>query len=197
MLNQRSLIAMAVGGAGYIVKYIAYNFLTPVVLMAFAAIVFVYINVAGPELPYFQYYSFLLPIDAQGNARLDQNDILRLFNILTAIFFLVSLLGGGLIRLLKRILRPEVESVKPAVPMIQSLLSSLKWRFLINNGVITLIFVAAFLAVPLARLAEGQKPMGMYVIMGVFYGIALVSETIFIGIDSLSNKVIEWALANR
>ena len=87
MLNQQRFVTLIAGAIGFVVKYIAYGFLTPVVLITFAALMFAYLNIVGNELPFFQYYSFLLPTRADGTAHLDENDILGFYNALTALFF--------------------------------------------------------------------------------------------------------------
>src|SRR5512147_2021326 len=98
MQNQQRLAGLIVAGVGYAVKFIAYSFLTPVVLMTFAALIFIYITLAGPEIPFFRYLAFLLPIDGRGNATINADDIMHAFGLLTMALFLLSVAGGWLIR---------------------------------------------------------------------------------------------------
>ncbi len=201
--NQRVLVNLAVGAVGCLVKYIAYNFFTPVVLLTFAAVATAYIMVAGPQVPFLQYVSFLLPIDRSGNANIDGSDVLRLYNGLTGIFFVLSLIGSGAMWLLRRVRSQMLPGEPGAQPLPQGSsptrywLSVLKGRLVIGSLVISMIYLVLFLVLPAARLSEGTSLGTMYVICVVFYGIALVSNAIYVGIDTLSNGVLGWALANR
>lgn len=196
MANQQRLVALIVAALGYVVKYIAYNFLTPVVLMTFAAVMFAYLTYVGSELPFFNYYSFLLPIDETGRAHLDENDIMRFFNILTVLFFLFSIIVGWVWQLLrqakKRIFASELEADGTA-SVSPTLFSSLKRRFIINSIVISAVYLAVFAGIPFAKMENETSPFSGYLVFIVFYIIALVSNAIFVGVDSLSNLMLGWA----
>ena len=199
MFNQQRLVALAVAACGYTIKFMAYGFLTPVVLLTFAALMFAYITLVGPEVPFFQYLSPILPVDARGNASIDEDDIMKAFGFLTMTFFVLSLAGGWLIRVLKRVAKrifqteSEVEAEEGNIPSNQNPLSSAKRRLIVGSIVITIVFLALFAVIPFARMAEGTSSLAMYLLFAVFYIIAMVSNAFYIGIDSLSDLALGWA----
>ncbi len=199
MLSQQRLVALIIAALGYVIKFIAYNFLTPAVLLSFAALMFTYITFVGPEIPFLQYLSFMLPIDARGNASIDENDIMKAFGLLTLVLFGLSVIGGWLIRLLKRsagrIFQPDIEAGadENMVPASQNPFSSAKRRLIIGSIVITIIYLVLFIAIPFARMAEGTSSLAMYPLFAVFGVIAIISNAIYIGIDLLSDIVLGWA----
>jgi hypothetical protein len=194
MQNQQRLTALVIAGVGYAIKFIAYNFLTPAVLLSFAALMFTYITLVGPEVPFLRYVSFLLPIDARGNASIDENDIMKAFGLLTLAFFLLSVIGGWLVRILKRILRPdEAGTDESGASANQNPVARAKRRLLVGSLAIVIIFGIVFVAIPFARMAEGSSFMAMYPLFAVFGVIAIVSNAIYIVIDILSDVVLGWA----
>ena len=199
MLSQQRLTALTAVVFGYIVKFMAYGFLTPVVLMTFTALLFVYITLVGPELPFLQYLSFILPIDRRGNASIDGEDIMNAFGLLTMAFFLLSLIGGWSIRILKRVAKrvfqPESEVEEGNIPSNQNPLASIKRRLIVGSIVITIIYLVLFAVIPFARMAEGTSLLAMYLVFIVFYIVIMVSNVIHIGIDTLSDMVLGWGLA--
>jgi hypothetical protein len=199
MLSQQRSVALIVAGLGYAIKFMAYGFLTPVVLLTFATLMFTYITLVGPELPFLQYFSFLLPIDGRGNASIDENDIMRAFGILTMAFFVISLVGGWFLRMLKRaakrLFQPtaEVGPEEGSILVNQNPLSYGKRRLIISSIVIAVFFLIVFVAIPFARMAEGTSFMTMYPVFAVFGVIALVANALHIGVDVLSDVVLGWA----
>ncbi len=196
MLSQQRLKALIVVLLGYIVKFLAYGFMTPVVLMTFAALVFVYITVVGPELPFLQYLSFILPIDKRGNASLNADDIMNAFGLLTMAFFVLSVAGGWFLRVLKRtvkrIFEPGSEMDEGNMSSNQNPLSIIKRRLIVSVIVITVIYLVLFAVIPFARMAEGTSYLAMYPLFVVFYIVIMISNVIHIGIDTLSDLVLGW-----
>src|SRR5512138_3924744 len=139
MLSQQRSVGIAAAVIGYVIKFTACSFLTPVILITFGALMFIYLTVIGPEMPFLQYLSFLLPIDGRGNATLDGNDILNAFGVVTMAFFLVSVAGRWLLRVLKRVakrvLRPESEFEAEEAGLLpnQNPLTSLKRRLIVGT----------------------------------------------------------------
>lgn len=200
MPNQQRLVALLVAVLGYAIKFIAYNFLTPVILLSFAALMFAYITLVGPEMPFLRYLSFLLPVSGRGNASINEEDIMKVYGFLTMALFVLSVAGGWLIRVLtravKRAFQSELEGgAADSVPVSQNLLSSGKRRLLISNIAIAIIYLIVFAVIPFARMAEGTNFLAMYPLFVVFGVIAVVSNAIYIGIDSLSEFVLGWAWA--
>lgn len=194
MSNQQRLVALLVAACGYIIKFIACNFLTPVVLLSFAALMFTYITLVGPEVPFLRYFSSLLPIDGRGNASINEDDIMKAFGLLTMSFFLLSVIGGWLVRVLKPIFQPaEAGTDEKNTSASQSPVSSVRRRLIPGSLVIVIIFLIVFISIPFARMAEETSFLAMYPLFAVFGVIALVSNAIYIGVDSLSDIVLGWA----
>lgn len=199
MLNQQRLVALIIAVLGYVMKFIACSVLTAAVLMTFAALLTTYIITVGPEMPFLQYLSFILPIDPRGNASINEDDIMRVYGVFAMVLFVLSVAGGWLVRVLKqtveRIFRPdiEVEANADNVPSSGNLFSSVKRRLLVSSIVITTIYLVLFSAIPSAHMAEGTSAVTMYTVFIAFYVIAMVSNAIYIGIDSLSALVLGWA----
>jgi len=199
MLNQQRLAALSAAAFGYVVKFMAYSIFTAAVLMTFAALMTAYIILVGPEMPFLQYLSFVLPIDARGNASIDGDDIMRVYGLLAMALFVLSVTGGWLMRVLKRAAKqifqsePEVESESGNIPASRNLLSSSKRRLIVSSVVITTIYLVLFLVIPSADMAEGTSFLTMYAVFAVFYVIALATNAIYIGIDGLSDMVLGWA----
>jgi hypothetical protein len=198
MLSQQRSVGIAAAVVGYVIKFTACSFLTPVILITFGALMFIYLTLVGPEMPFLKYLAFLLPIDGRGNATLDENDILNAFGLLTMAFFLLSVAGRWFLRLLKRvarrILRPEseVEAEEASLLPNQNPLTSLKRRLIVGSVVITLIYLVLFIVIPSARLAEGTSVLWMYAIFALFYAITMVANAFYTGIDILSDMVLGW-----
>ncbi len=195
--NQQRLVPFIVAALGYAVKFTAYGILTAAVLMTFAALMFVYITLVGPEVPFIRYLSFVLPVDARGNASINGDDIMRVYGLFTLVLFGLSVAGGWLVRIIKRtarrIFQPEAEDASEESSVLnQNPLSSAKRRLLVSSIVITVIYLIVFIAIPSARMAEGTSNWAMYPIFVVFYIIAMISNAIYIGIDSLSDLMLGW-----
>lgn len=194
MPNQQRLTALVIAVFGYAIKFVAYNFLTPVVLLSFAALMFTYITFVGPEIPFLQYVSFLLPIDGRGNASIDEDDIMKAFGALTLVFFLLSVIGGWLLRILKRVFRPAEAGIdENSASTNQNPISCAKRRLIPGSIGIIIVFLIVFIAIPFARMAEGTSFLAMYPLFAIFGVIAMVSNAIYIGVDILSDIVLGWA----
>ncbi|HMB25330.1 MAG: hypothetical protein ACM33V_08615 [Chloroflexota bacterium] len=200
MLNQQRLAGISAVVFGYIVKFVAYSALTAAVLMTFAALVAAYIIIMGPEVPFLQHLSFILPTDARGNITIDEDDIMQVYGILSMILFVLSVAGGWLVRILKRAIRqmshPDEGEAQPEnILPNQNPFSSGKRRIIGGSLVITLIYLVFFVVIPFARMAQGASHMGMYLVCVVFYIVALVSNAIYTVVDSLSELALGWGWA--
>jgi hypothetical protein len=194
MPNQQRLVALLAAACGYIIKFIACNFLTPAVLLSFAALMFTYITLVGPEVPFLRYFSSLLPIDGRGNASINEDDIMKAFGLLTMAFFLLSVIGGWLVRVLKRIFQPaEIGPDETNASASQNPVSSARRRLIPGSIAIVIIFLIVFISIPFARMAEGTSFLAMYPLFAVFGVIAMISNAIYIGVDTLSDVVLGWA----
>ena len=194
--------AALAGFFGFLLKYSAYNFLTGVVLLCFTALAFAYITFIGPRVSFLKYLAFLLPVDSQGTATLGASDILRVFSLLSLIFMILSITGKPLMRGLRRIISPAppADGVDHSAPAntrsIRQWIRAGTRRFIIGCAAITLFFLAAFIAVPHAKLAEGTSPSAMFSLFGLFYLLALVSNGIYLLIDVVSDGLLDWARVN-
>ena len=194
--------AALAGFFGFLLKYSAYNFLTGVVLLCFTALAFAYITFIGPRVSFLKYLAFLLPVDSQGTATLGASDILRVFSILSLIFMILAITGTTLMSGLRKVISPAhpadgADNSGPAnTRSIRQLIRAGTRRFIIGCAAITLFFLAAFIAIPYARLAEGTSPVAMFALFGFFYLLALVSSGVYILIDVVSDGLLDWARVN-
>jgi hypothetical protein len=203
MISRESAIKTIIAGlSGFLVKYMAYGFMTAVVLLTFAALMFDYITIRGPGVPFVRYISFLLPIDPRGNATLDEGDVMQAYALLTAILLALSLMGKGLIWIFKRATGGLFSRDEERGPSAQnnSVIASVfrtAWRqFLFSFAIISLPFLVAFFVIPIAPLADPGELVPMYVIFGLFYVIAVAANAITVAIDSIANLLLSWAIAN-
>jgi hypothetical protein len=202
-LYKNPLMPFITGGLGYLVKYIAYGFLTPVILLTFSAFVFDYIAIQGPELPFLQYFTSILPINSGGTMHLNTDDIMLGYGSLTTALFLLSIIGKGLMRILgylkERTFPSDAKNDSDGEEVLsgQTLLShTIKRRLIISSIVITAVFAVSIIVIPFAPLAKGESKLTWYVIFIVFYVIALIFNAIYTGIDSLSDKMFRWTTSN-
>jgi hypothetical protein len=194
--DKNPLIPFITAGVAYVVKYIAYGFLTPAILLTFAAIVFDYIAIAGPELPFLRYFSSLMPATSGEAIHFNTDDLMLGYGSLTTGLFLLSILGNGLLRLIRSLKeRTAPQDAKTgtegdeATPDRTPLLQPVKRRLIISSIVITAIFAVSLISIPFAPLGEGENPLAWYVIFIVIYIIALISYAIYAVIDSVSDRI--------
>ena len=187
---------------GYILKFIGYNFLTPVVLIGFVGLAVIYILVIGPDVPFLKYLDFILPTDASGTGQITGKDIMRVYSILSMGLFGVSVLWDWLKRWIKRSragsepANAEVNIEGEGLPVPRRRLPNILKRILTNSVLITLIYIGVFIVLPGAHMAEGNSLGILYGVMVFFYFTALVSHAIFTGIDTAANKLINLGLSN-
>ena len=197
-----TFLAAAAGIFGYVLKYAGYNFLTFVVLVCFGMLVFAYLTLFGPQVPSLKILSPLLPVDANGNTSLSASDILRAYSVLSLVFMFLGIAAKGLLTGLRRLIQRirgggsmEAPSGMGARTVRQYLRADL-WRVMISCVVITLIFLAACAGVPFAKMAAGASPVALLGVLGVFYGISLVFNLMYVLIDEFSDFILDWARSN-
>jgi len=201
--NKNPLMPFIAGGLGYLVKYISYGFLTPVILLSFSSLVFGYIALFGPELPFLRYFASVLPINSDGTTHLNTDDIMVGYGSITTALFLLSIIGSGLMSILRRFKEqsspsdPLDSTDNSEAPSVHSaLLKPIKRRLIISSIVIIVIFAISLIAIPFAPLAGGESKVTWYVILIIFCIIALISNAIYTVIDSLSDKMFGWTASN-
>jgi hypothetical protein len=194
--------AIALAGLfGFLMKYSAYNFLTGVALLCFAALAFAYITFIGPQVPFIRYLGFLIPMNSEGTTTLGASDILRVFSFLSLIFMILSIMGNALLRGLRKVVQPAARVAdgggsRPANPSsIRSSLRAAVRRIIIGFVAVSLFFAAAFAAVPYARMAEGASRLAMAALFGFFYLLAIVSNGVYLLTDVVSDFILSWARA--
>lgn len=195
MSNQASLAYFIRVALAYLIRWVAYNIFTATILTVFSALVFIYITVIGPEVPFLQHIAFLIPNNSRQGVTLDENDILRLYSTLATILFVLSIIGRKLREALERRrkhstpIEQEEASDGDVVHPLRSVFQYTKRRFITSSLVITFVYLVAFIVIPSARMAAGENAMTLYPIFVIFYIIAMISNTLYIGIDSLANIV--------
>ena len=180
-------------GLGYLVKYVAYYFLFGMVVLTCAILIAAYVNTFGPKMPFLEYFSFLLPKDQRSSGSWNERDLMRLYNFLTTIFFLLSMIGKLIILLAKKSLRPNYDNERVVENATKTTLSQFMWRFFINGLIITSINIISLFVFPFNSLSEGSNPMVVYIIFGVFYLFAMIANVAYVLLDTLSNRILAKA----
>ena len=180
-------------GLGYLVKYVAYYFLFGMVVLTCAILIAAYVNIFGPKMPFLEYFSFLLPKDQRGLGNWNERDLMRLYNFLTTIFFLLSMIGKLIILLAKKSLRPNYDNERVVENATKTTLSQFMWRFFINGLIITSINIISLFVFPFNSLSEGSNPMVVYIVFGVFYLFAMIANVAYVLLDTFSNRILAKA----
>jgi hypothetical protein len=197
--QETSMLPIFAKIAAYIIGGSGYFFLTATIVLTFGVLVFDYITILGPEMPFLKNFSFLVPSGSTENINLNEGDIMWAYSLLSMIFFLLSLAGKGLVRVLRRFFhRAEesgnVEDKNEGIgQLVKRALKTFLRNLIISSVVILLVFITAFIALPFARLADGTQLGWFYLIFGFFLCFALFSNVIFLAIDSTSGLLQEWA----
>ena len=201
--NQTIVISIISVLFGFWVKYIAYFFLTATVLLSFSGLIFIYVTVFGPTMPILRYFSFLIPIDAIGNSHLEESDIMRVYSFLAFGFMILSYIGRGIMWVIKRLKRQKLHSMvedeknEREISLWRNFVDLIGGRRLVITTIlITFIFLISFIVMPKAQLTEGTNIEAMYVLFAVFYVIAILSDVIYIVIDSISDRILWWATSH-
>ena len=168
----------------YMLKYLVYGFLTAAVLLTFSATMIIYTTVWGSNLPFLQYLSFILPIDAEGNAHLDGNDIMRVFSLLTLIIMILSEAA----RAIMGRLRPSSNNIKKGSG--RRIWNLYVRDMMIGFIVITMIFLITAFVLPFAELTWNTSLIEMYGVVGIFYLIAIISNAIFSVVNNIAEGIL-------
>ena len=180
-------------GLGYLIKYVAYYFLFGMVLLTCAILIAAYVNTFGPKMPFLEYFSFLLPKDQRSSGSWNERDLMRLYNFLTTIFFLLSMIVKLIILLAKKSLRPNYDNERVVENATKTTLSQFMWRFFINGLIITSINIISLFVFPFNSLSEGSNPMVVYIVFGVFYLFAMIANVAYVLLDTFSNRILAKA----
>ena len=165
----------------YVLRYLAAGFLTAAVLTTLTLLIVLYVAVWGPEMEFLSILSPFLPIDAQGNARISGDDIMRAFSIMSLIMMGVAAALKAMIRKLG--LHSENRDDNQT-----------RGRFMHGLGIplifITIVYAGSTLAMLLTGAARGPSEGGILSIMALTYGIAMVSSLIYKAIDAFSQGIL-------
>ena len=168
----------------YMLKYLVYGFLTVAVLSTFSATMIIYTTVWGSNLQFLQYLSFILPINAEGNAHLDGNDIMRVFSLLTLIIMILSEVARAIIGRL----RPSSNNSNKR--LVQRIWNLYVREMMASSIVITMIFLITALVLPFAELTWDTSLIGIYGVVGIFYLIAIISNAIFTAVNNIAEYIL-------
>ena len=166
---------------GYGLRYLAAGFLTGAVLPTFGVLMVGYISVWGPEMPFLGVLSLLLPIDAQGNAEIDGDDIMRAFALLTLIVAALA----EVVKAIPRLLQLSASSGHEA-GMKSSRLRSLRVPLIL----ITIVFATSALAFVIGGAAQVASRFAILGIIAFMYVIAMGSLTLYKVIDTMAEGIL-------
>lgn len=189
---------------GWGIKYVSCGLLTFVLLMCFAALVFVQIALWGPDVRWLGSLARVLPpgMFARAMAAGDRGAPVDLGAVLSRVYWATSLTLTALAalwRLLKRWrsgapLAHEPVSIADGLslkPVAQHVRIHAKRRFLPGLAAVSTIFAAAFIAIPHARMATGSSHAGMAFVFIVLYLLALAMTAAYIGIGIAADLVLD------
>ena len=197
-----TLVAALTGLFGFLMKYAAYNFFAAVVLLCFGALAFAYITFFGPKMPFLSSLSLLIPVDSNGTVRIGPSDILRAYSLLSLVLMGLGMAAKGLIAGWRRwahrmgAFDPAGLSTPMNLQTPRQYINAGVRRIIFGCGAITLIFLAAFAAIPSAKMAEGASRVELFGIFGFFFVVAIGSNGIHVLIDGFSDFILDWARAN-
>lgn len=186
---------------GWGIKYVSCGMLTIVLLLCFAALVFVQVAVWGSDVSWLAPLFRFLPADMQqgGTHELHAGDISAFLMHLWMGLSLVLTALAAVWRLTKRVRSgaPLVGapvsiadglSLKPATQHVRI---HAKRRFLVGLGLVSAIFACAFAAIPHARMAAGSSHADMVGVFVAFYVFALVLTAAYVGIGIVADKILD------
>jgi len=186
---------------GWGVKYVSCGMLTFVLLLCFAALVFVQVALWGSDISWLAPVFKFLPADMQksGTHELHADDISA---FLMHVWLGLSLVLTALSAVWRLIRRVRSGALLAAVPVsvadgltlntpAQHARIHAKRRFLLGLGVVSAIFAAAFIAIPHARMAAGATHGDMVFVFIVFYVLALVLTAAHVGVGIMADKILD------
>jgi len=185
--------------ASYLIGGSGYFFLTATILLTFGVLVFDYISILGPEMPFLKYFSFLVPSGSTENIHIDEGDMMWAYSLLSVVLYLLSLAGKGFVRLLKRLFHLTGDAGNAEEDnigighLVKRAATAFLRNLLISSVVILLVFITAFIALPFTPMEDGSSLGLMYLIFGFFLVIDLLSNVVFLAIDGASGLLQEWA----
>lgn len=186
---------------GWGIKYVSCGMLTFVLLLCFAALVFVQVALWGSDISWLAPVFKFLPADMQksGTHELHTDDISAFLMHFWLGFSLVLTALSAVWRLIRRV---RSGALLAAVPVsvadglslntpAQHARIHAKRRFLLGLGVVSAIFAAAFIAIPHARMAAGATHGDMVFVFIVFYVLALVLTAAHVGVGIMADKILD------
>jgi len=184
---------------GWGIKYVSCGMLTFVLLLCFAALVFAQIALWGSDVGWLAYLFKFLPPDMlkSGTHELHTDDISAFLVHSWLVLSLVLTALAAVWRWVKRlrsgapILSMPVSITGGPKPVAQHVRIHAGWRFLLGLGLVSAIFACAFVAIPHARMAAGSTHGDMVLVFIVFYVLALVLTTAYVGVGIIADKILD------
>lgn len=185
---------------GWGIKYISCGMLTFVLLLCFGALVFAYVALWGSDISWLAPVFKFLPQDmsTSGTHELHTNDI---SGFLTRVWLGLSLVLTALSAVWRLVKRVRSGAPPASVPVsmaeglnlkpAQHVRIHAKRRFLLGLGLVSAIFVAAFIAIPHARMAPGSSHADMIPVFIALYVFALVTTAAYIGLGIAADMVLD------
>jgi hypothetical protein len=184
---------------GFMVNWFGYGFLTFPILIVLSVLLFDYITLFGPQMPFLRYLAWLPGLSSDSDVQVNGDYILLGFSLLSTAFWGLSKLVRTLVAAVRRRLGREVPpeggqvAAPPARPTLASLARPFLRRRLVAFLSITGVFLVTFIVLPSAKLAHRSDLIGLYLVFFVFYLIAVGSVATHVLIDGASRLLLEWA----
>ena len=186
---------------GWGIKYVSCGMLTFVLLMCFAALVFVQIALWGSDVWWLEYLFKFVPQDMlkSGTHELHTDDISAFLTRFWLGLSLVLTALSAVWRLFKRTRSGAPLASAPVSianglnlkPAAQHVRIHAKRRFLLGLGLVSAIFACAIIAIPHARMAAGSSHADMVFVFVVLYIFALVMTAAYVGLGIAADKILD------
>ena len=159
---------------GYLVRLVAFGFLTWTVVATFCLLVMSYVAIWGSKVPFMKY------ILSDGDGNIEVSEIMYAYGVLTIILMIITETVRAILKFVRRTTDREPEKVNRRTYFYEHI-SQVK--------LITVIFLFTVLAVFSGGMINGSSFEKIGVSM-FFYIIAVVNSKIFMIIDNFADRIL-------
>ena len=175
------------GGVGIWAKTLTYNILGVTLLASLSGLLFGGINIFGSEAV-FQVLESFSAIFLQGKTEINEDDLISVYPFLLVGIVLLSLVLDLFLWIFKKLIEKifHLEREETVEKMMDIFIRRLKR----NSVLIAIIYVIAIATIPFTQYTEGTNAILMALALVGFCIIAMISNTIYVAIDTVSNRIL-------
>ena len=174
------------GGVGIFAKTLTYNILGFTLLASLIGLFFGGINIFGEAA--FQVLESFSAIFLQGKTEINEDDLISVYPFLLVGIVLLSLVLDLFLWIFKKLIEKifHLEREETVEKMMDIFIRRLKR----NSVLIAIIYVIAIATIPFAQYTDGTNAILMALALVGFCIIAMISNTIYVAIDTVSNRIL-------